>query len=219
MPLLSKSVGIVLRSETEPLSLLPAARRSIAQVSNEHVINRGQTLEQIISNSLVERRFSMILLGLFAGLALLLSSIGIYGVISYFVGQRIHEIGTRMALGAQRKDVLRLVLGRGVMLPAIGIVSGAVLAFGLTRQMRSMIYGVSAADPVTFLVVSSLLMLTAIAACYAPAWRAMRVDPMMALRYECAMLPLAAQRGMKMCAVKRMVPMSARLAKMRDTRD
>jgi len=126
----------------------------------------------------------MLLLGAFAGLALLLSSIGIFGVISYLVGQRIQEIGTRMALGAQRKDVLQLVLGRGVVLAAIGVAAGAILAFGLTRQMRSMIYGVSAADPVTFVAVSILLMLVAIAACYVPARRAMRVDPMMALRYE-----------------------------------
>ena len=184
MPLFSRGVGAILRSEADPRSLLPAARSAIAKVNNEHVVYEVQTLDEVISDSLAERRFSMILLGLFAGLAVLLSSIGIYGVISYLVGQRIQEIGTRIALGAQRKDVLRLVLGRGVMLAAIGVGVGAVLAFGLTRQMRSMIYGVSAADPVTFLAVSVLLMLVAVAACYVPARRAMRVDPMMALRYE-----------------------------------
>ena len=174
----------MLRSQTEPLALLPMLRRSVAQLNSEYVIYSVQTLQQIISDSLADRRFSMVLLGLFAGLALLLSSIGIYGVISYLVGQRIQEIGTRIALGAQRKDVLQLILGRGIALAAIGVGVGSVLAFVLTRQMRNMIYGVSAADPLTFFAVSLLLMLVAIAACYVPARRAMRVDPMMALRYE-----------------------------------
>jgi len=184
MPLIKRGIGLVVRSEAAPLSLIPAIRLSISQVNNEHVVYGAQTLEQIVSDSLADRRFAMVLLGAFAGLALLLSSIGIYGVISYLVGQRVQEIGTRMALGAQRKDVLQLILGRGVMLAAIGVVVGAALALALTRQMRSMIYGVSAADPMTFLAVSLLLMLVAVAACYVPARRAMRVDPMMALRYE-----------------------------------
>ncbi|HJW99799.1 MAG TPA: ABC transporter permease [Terriglobales bacterium] len=184
MTLVSSGVGVVLRSQTEPLALLPMLRRSVAQLNSEYVIYSVETLQQIISDSLADRRFSMVLLGLFAGLALLLSSIGIYGVISYLVGQRIQEIGTRIALGAQRKDVLQLILGRGIALAAIGVGVGSVLAFVLTRQMRNMIYGVSAADPLTFFAVSLLLMLVAIAACYVPARRAMRVDPMMALRYE-----------------------------------
>jgi len=184
MPLVKRGIGVVLRSETEPWSLLPAIRHSISRVNNEHVIYGAATLEEIVSDSLADRRFAMLLLGIFAGLALLLSSIGIYGVISYLVGQRVQEIGTRMALGAQRRDVLQLILGRGIMLAAIGVGVGAVLAFGLTREMRSMIYGVSAADPVTFLGVSLLLIVVAVVACYVPARRAMRVDPMMALRYE-----------------------------------
>jgi len=184
LPLLTSGVGVVLRSRNEPMSLLPSIRHSISQINSEHVIYGSQTLEEIVSDSLADRRFAMVLLGVFAGLALLLSSIGIYGVISYLVGQRIQEIGTRMALGAQRRDVMQLILGRGVLLAAIGVGVGALLAVALTRQMRSMIYGVSAADPVTFLGVSLLLMLVAVAACYVPARRAMRVDPMMALRYE-----------------------------------
>jgi predicted permease len=184
MPLVRQGMGVVVRSQGEPLSVLPAIRHSISQVSKGHVVYGSETLDQIVSDSLAERRFAMVLLGAFAALALLLSSIGIYGVISYLVGQRIQEIGTRIALGAQRSDVLQLVLGRGIALAAIGVAVGAVLAFALTRQMRSMIYGVSAADPLTFLAVSLLLMLVAVAACYVPARRAMRVDPMTALRYE-----------------------------------
>ena len=174
----------MLRSSVDPLTLLPALRASVSNVNHEHVIYNVRTFDQIISDSLAERRFSMILLGLFAALALVLSSIGIYGVISYLVGQRVPEIGTRIALGAQRKDVLQLILGRGILLAAAGVILGSLLALILTRQMRSMIYGVSTTDPLTFAGVALLLMLVATAACYIPARRAMRVDPMSALRHE-----------------------------------
>jgi predicted permease len=183
-PLLNRGAYLMVRSKADPLSLLPALRVAVSKVNHEHVIYNIQTLDQIISDSLAERRFSMVLLGLFAGLALLLSTIGIYGVISYLVGQRVPEIGTRMALGAQRKDILQLILGRGIALAAGGVILGSLLALILTRQMRSMIYGVTVTDPLTFAGVAFLLMLVATVACYVPARRAMRVDPMAALRHE-----------------------------------
>jgi putative ABC transport system permease protein len=126
----------------------------------------------------------MILLGVFAVLALVLSSIGIYGVISYLVGQRTHEIGIRMALGAQQGDVLKLVLGQGMRMALIGVGVGVAAAIGLTRLMSKMLFQVSATDPVTLIGVSVVLTGVALAACYIPARRAMRTDPIIALRYE-----------------------------------
>jgi predicted permease len=176
--------GVVLRSAGSPLGMVGAVREAIVKLNSQNVMYEATTMEAIITDSLAARRFSMILLSIFATLALLLSSIGIYGVISYVVGQRTREIGIRIALGAQSGTVLRLMLGEGMKMAMIGIVVGIVAAAGLTRLMSQLIYGVSAADPVTFAAVIIILTTVAFAACYVPARRAMRVDPVIALRSE-----------------------------------
>ena len=161
-----------------------AIRRALAKVNGEIVVYETQTMDKIISDSLAARRFSMIMLGIFSALALVLSCVGIYGVISYLAGQRTHEIGIRIALGAQRNDVLRLILGHGTKMAFTGVAVGIAASLALTRLMAKLLFGVSAYDPLTFLAVACLLIFVALTATYIPARRAMRVDPTVALRYE-----------------------------------
>lgn len=175
---------VVVRTKGSPAAMVPAIREAIQKMNGENVIYETRTFEEIVADSLANRRFSMVLLSVFAGMALVLSSIGIYGVISYVVGQRTHEIGIRIALGAQRGDVLRLMLGEGMKMTFIGVGIGLAVALGLTRLMVNMLFGVSVTDPVTFAAVAFVLTGVALAACYIPARRAMRVDPIVALRYE-----------------------------------
>ncbi len=179
------STGVLVRSTgVPPLSLVQPIRRKMAEMNSQEVVFEPHAYDGIIARSLTERRFSMVLLGIFGALALILSSIGIYGVLSYLVGQRTHEIGIRIALGAQRKNVLMLILGEGTKTALVGVGIGLVAALVLTRLMTSVLYGISATDPVTFVAVAVILTGVALAACYIPARRAMRVDPIIALRYE-----------------------------------
>jgi predicted permease len=184
MPLVADAVAVVVRTKGDPTAIMGPVRRAVQELDPREIIYSVQTLDEVLANSFAARRLSMILLGIFAALALVLSCVGIYGVISYLVGQRTHEIGVRMALGAQRNDVLRLILGQGVRMALIGVGIGLVAALALTRLMSRMLFGVSATDPLTFAGVAVLLCGVAVVACYIPARRAMRVDPMEALRYE-----------------------------------
>lgn len=163
---------------------LDAIRRVVYNHNKQHVISKARTMNETIATTLADRRFSMILLDAFAVVALLLASLGLYGVISYLVGQRTQELGIRLALGAQRRDILRLVLTYGMKLALIGVVLGLVAAFGLTRLLTKVLFGVSATDPMTFTVIAVLLSVVALAACIIPARRATKVDPLVALRYE-----------------------------------
>ena len=163
---------------------LDSIRRVIREHNAQNVVSKPQTLDVTIANSLADKRFSMVLLEIFALVALVLASIGLYGVISYLVGQRTHELGIRLALGAQRMHVLGLILSHGMKLALIGVALGLVAAFGLTRLMAKMLYGVSATDPITFMFIVLLVTVVAVVACLVPARRAMKVDPLVALRYE-----------------------------------
>ncbi len=177
-------LDFVLRTSQDPASVIPMVRRAAYEVDKNQPVYEVKTMRQIVSSSMSSRRFPMLLLEIFAGLALVLAVVGVYGVISYSVTQRTHEIGIRLALGAQRMDVLRLVVGQGMVLvlPGVGIGIGASLA--VTRLLSKLLYGVSPADPLTFVVVSIVLCAVALAACYIPARRATKVDPVEALHYE-----------------------------------
>jgi predicted permease len=184
MQLSGGGTGVIARYDPRAATIGDSLRTAVKGLGDDYVMSKSQTMDEIISDSLASQRFSMTVLGIFAVIALALASVGIYGVISYLVQQRTQEIGVRVALGAKRSDVLRLVLGEGMKMAVAGVVIGLVAAFGLTRLMASLLYGVSATDPLTFTIVAFLLATVALAACYIPARRAMRVDPMVALRYE-----------------------------------
>jgi predicted permease len=184
MSLAADAVAVVLRTEGDPSAVMISVRRAVEEVDPREVVYNVETMDDVVSQSFAARRLSMILLGAFAALALGLACVGIYGVISYLVGQRTHEIGLRMALGAQRSDVLRLIIGHGAKMALVGVAVGVAAALALTRLMANQLFGVSARDPLTFAGVATLLIIVAVAACYIPARRAMRVDPMVALRYE-----------------------------------
>jgi predicted permease len=175
---------LVVRTERDPMNLLATMRSEIAALDRELPLSDVRTLEQIASSAVARTRFTMLLLSVFAGVALLLAAVGIYGVLSYSVTQRTHEIGIRVALGAQRRDVIGLVARQGMTLAFAGMGAGLAAALVLTRVLSSLLFGVSATDPITFAGIAVLLLGVALGACFVPARRAMKMDPVVALRHE-----------------------------------
>ena len=181
---MASSSTFVVRTGVDPLAMLPAVRGAVLQSGNDQPVYGVQTMEQIVSASIADRRFSMLLLGIFAALALLLAAVGIYGVISYTVAQRTREIGIRMVLGAGQADVLKVVVTQAMLPVSAGLAIGLAASFGLTRLMAGMLYGVNAGDPVTFIGVALVLAAVALVATLVPARRAIRIAPVAALRHE-----------------------------------
>ncbi|HLL14390.1 MAG TPA: ABC transporter permease [Pyrinomonadaceae bacterium] len=180
----NRSLWLAVKTKGDPTSLAPAIRNEVSQIDKDQPISNVGTMEQIVAATVAPQKFATWLLAVFAASAMLLAAIGIYGVMAYSVTQRTHEIGIRMALGAGRRDVLRMVVSQGMKLALVGVALGLVGAFALTRLLSSLLFGVSATDPLTYGVVSLLLASVALLACLIPARKATRVDPMIALRYE-----------------------------------
>ena len=176
--------ALVVRTRLDPLSLAVPVRNQVWAIDKDQPVSDIRAMDEIVADAMARQRFSMLLLGIFAALALVLATVGIYGVMSYSVTQRTREIGIRMALGAQRSDMLKMAVWHGFQLVLIGLVLGLVAAFLLTRVMATLLFGISATDPVTFIVISVILLGVALLASYIPALRATRVDPMVALRYQ-----------------------------------
>ena len=183
-PNLIRSMTLVIKTEGDPSSLTTSVRGVIREMDPNLPVADVRTMEDVVGTALATPRFTSVLLSIFAALALTLSAIGIYGVLSYLVSRRTREIGIRVAIGARRPDVIRMILGSGLSLALVGITGGIVLAFGITRLLRGLLHGVTPADPATFAAVALLLTLVAILASAVPAWRASRVDPVVALKSE-----------------------------------
>ena len=175
---------LIVSTSVEPLSLAAAVRNTVWSIDRDQPVSHVRTMEDVLSGSIARQRFSMLLFGIFAGVALLLAAVGLYGVMSYTVAQRTREIGLRMALGAQPGAVLMLVVGHGLQLVLVGVRLGLVAAFMLTRVMSRLLCGVSPTDPLTLAAISVVLVSVALLASYIPARRATKVDPLIALRYE-----------------------------------
>ena len=175
---------LAIRTRGATSGLVEEVKNQVWSLDSQIPVSDVHTMDELMAVSLAQQRFNMLLLGLFAALALILAAVGIYGAMAYVVSQRTHEIGIRTALGAQRRDVLRLVMGDGAKIALFGIAIGIVGALALTRLMAGLLFDVKPTDPATFAAVAILLALVALAACYLPALRATRVDPMVALRYE-----------------------------------
>jgi putative ABC transport system permease protein len=178
------SMSLVVRTKGDPLSVTTATRAEIRAIDKGIPVYNLRTMNDVLATSVAQRRMSMLLLSAFAGVALLLAMIGIYGVTAYYVTQRTQEIGIRIALGASVGDVMTLVLQSGMLLAVIGVGLGLAGAFALTRLLASLLFGVTPTDALTFAAVSFCLLSTALFACYLPARRASRIDPLVALRYE-----------------------------------
>ncbi|MGE5243580.1 MAG: ABC transporter permease [Betaproteobacteria bacterium] len=184
MDLASTGGNFIVRTAGDPYAVVPAFKRAISGINGRMVLFNAESMEDLINDSLAGRRFTRLLLTVFAGLALILAAVGIYGVVSYAVNQSTHEIGLRVALGANRRQVLAMVLGGALKMTLVGVTAGAAAALAATQALRSLLFGVSAFDPVTFGGVSLVLVLVALLASYIPAHRATQVDPMIALRFE-----------------------------------
>jgi putative ABC transport system permease protein len=178
------SVSLVMRLSGKPGDVAEAVRKLVWSFDSDQPIRRMVMMEEILNEAVAPRRFNMILFGALGGAALLLAAVGIYGVMAYTVTQRTHEIGIRLALGAQKRDVLRFVIGQGMTLTAIGLLLGMAAALALTRLIQGWLFGIGATDPLTFVAFALLLILVALLACYFPARKATKVDPMIALRHE-----------------------------------
>jgi putative ABC transport system permease protein len=174
----------VVKTNSEPRSFIPAVTKEVASMDPDVPLFAVKSMEEYMSASVAAPRFSTTLLAIFAGVALVLTIVGLYGVMSYSVAQRTNEIGIRLALGAQSRDVLMMVVKQGSMLILLGLVIGLAGAYALTRLIESLLFGVTPKDPFTFAAVAVLLAVVALMACYIPAWRATKVDPLEALRYE-----------------------------------
>jgi putative ABC transport system permease protein len=175
---------LVIRTDGDPTAIAPAVQREIRTLDPNQPVSDIRTMNQVMSEWVSRSRFNTLLLGLFAGLATLLSAVGIFGVMNYSVALRTREIGLRLAVGAQPRQVLLLVLRQGLLLTIVGVVLGLAAAFALTRLLTSLLFGVTAVDATTFTTISILLLIVSLLACYLPARRAMRIDPLRALRYE-----------------------------------